>query len=297
MQNLNFQNQECFVIENEKIQLIVSRSIGPRIVGLILRGKKNLLAELPDFTTQVPDGKPYHFYGGHRLWMAPEHMPLTYEYDDQPVKIFADGDTILIKKDIEKNSGIEKTIRLKLDPDAAIVSVEHTLNNCGNSPLECAPWAITQFRTGGVAILPQNRTDTGFLPNRSLAIWPYTDMNDPNVTLGNEFIILNAKVASPFKVGFPNPRGWLAYWLDGCLFVKRTSFLEESDYYDMGSSSECYCNDQFLELETLGPKTILEPGVSVTHLETWSLFENVARPENEADARSIVDCFGIEDEA
>lgn len=294
MHNIIFQNQDCVVFENEKIQLIISRSIGPRILAINFHGRKNLLAELPDFTTQVPNGKPYHFYGGHRLWMAPEYMPLTYEYDDQPVQIVADGDSVLIMKDIEKNSGIEKTIRLKLDPDAAIVSVEHVLKNCGNKPLECAPWAITQFRTGGVAILPQNRTDTGFLPNRLVAIWPYTDVNDPNVKWGNEFIILNAKVTSPFKVGFPNPRGWLAYWLDDCLFVKRAQFFDGSEYYDLGSSSECYCNNQFLELETLGPKMILDPGESVTHLETWRLLENVVQPKNEEDIASIMAGIGLD---
>ncbi|PKO06646.1 MAG: hypothetical protein CVU41_05980 [Chloroflexi bacterium HGW-Chloroflexi-3] len=297
MQNTNFQNQDCIVIENEKIQLIVSRSIGPRILGINLRGRKNLLAELPDFTTQVPNGKPYHFFGGHRLWMAPENIPLTYEYDDQPVKIIAEDGSILIKKAIEKNSGMEKAIRLKLDPDEALVSVEHELKNWNNKPIECAPWAITQFRTGGVAILPQSKMDTGLLPNRLLVFWPYTDLNDPNVLWGNDYILLNAKVDSPFKIGFPNPKGWLAYWLDECLFVKRAAFSDGSTYYDMGSSSECYCNDQFLELETLGPKTFLEPGESVTHVETWRLFENVVRPENEADARSIVDCFELEDKA
>lgn len=295
MQNISFQNYDCVALRNEKIQLIISQSIGPRILALNFHGKKNLLAELPDFTTQVPNGKPYHFYGGHRLWMAPEHMPLTYEYDDQPVQIVADGDSVLIKKDTEKDSGIEKTIRLKLDPDAAVVSVEHGLKNCGNQPLECAPWAITQFRTGGVAILPQNRTETGFLPNRSLAIWPYTDVNDPNVKWGNEFIILNAKVDSPFKIGFPNSRGWMAYWQDDFLFVKHASFDAQANYYDLGSSSECYCNDQFLELETLGPKTILEPGESVTHVEIWSLYENVVKPDHEVDVNSLVERLGIED--
>ncbi|MBE0685620.1 MAG: hypothetical protein IH585_06435 [Anaerolineaceae bacterium] len=288
MQNINFQNQECVVLENDKIQLIISRSIGPRILALNFHGSPNLLAELPDFTTQMPDGQPYHFYGGHRLWMAPEHVPLTYEYDDQPVKIVEDGDSVLIMKDIEMNSGIKKTIRLKLDTDQAIVSVEHVLKNCGNTPLECAPWAITQFRTGGVAILPQNRMDSGLLPNRSLVIWPYTDMNNPNVQWGNDYILLNAKVNSPFKIGFPNSTGWLAYWLDECLFVKRAPFSDGSDYYDMGSSSECYCNDKFLELETLGPKTVLEHEESVTHMETWELFGNVNKPEDEFHVKKVL---------
>lgn len=87
----------------------------------------------------------------------------------------------------------------------------------------------------------------------------------------------------------------MAYWLVGFLFVKRAPFEAESNYYDMGSSSECYCNDQFLELETLVPKQILAPEESVIHVESRELFENVVRPENKADARSLVERFGLED--
>ncbi|HSM25885.1 MAG TPA: hypothetical protein VK856_13565 [Anaerolineaceae bacterium] len=293
MNYIKFQNQECVLLENNNIQLTISRSIGPRILGLNIPDKKNLFAELPDFVTDLPDGSKYNFYGGHRLWMAPEHLPLTYEHDDQPVQIISEKNSVLIKKDIERNTGLEKTICLKLDPDKASVSVEHVLKNSGKKSLECAPWAITQFRIGGVVILPQSRLETGLLPNRSLAIWPYTNMKDSNFEWGNDFILLNAIVDSPFKIGFPNPRGWLAYWLDGCLFVKHAPFEAQVNYYDMGSSSECYCNDTFLELETLGPKTKMEPGDSVTHVETWTLFDNVARPANEEDVRSLIEELGI----
>ncbi len=61
----------------------------------------------------------------------------------------------------------------------------------------------------------------------------------------------------------------------------------------MGCSSECYCNDQFLELETLGPKTKLNPGESVSHVEIWELLENVSRPENEVDVAMMVENLGI----
>jgi hypothetical protein len=34
---------------------------------------------------------------------------------------------------------------------------------------------------------------------------------------------------------------------------------------------ECYGNPHFLELETLDPRTTLEPGSSVSHRETWTV--------------------------
>ena len=293
MQKIKFQNQDCFLFENKKIQLVLSQSVGPRILGFNLQGAKNILAELPDFKTPLPDGSHYHMFGGHRLWIAPEHMPLTYDHDNQPVSITIDHNTIIIKKEIETQSGIEKSLKIQLDSVLAKVEIEHILKNCGNLPIECAAWAITQLKPGGVAILPQSNNDSGLIPNRSLALWPYTDINSPRVKWGNEFIRVDSNMDSPFKVGFPNPRGWLAYWLDGCLFVKSAPYDVQANYYDMGSSSECYCNNQFLELETLGPKTILNPGEFVSHVEIWELLENVSRPENLEDVAMMVENLRI----
>ncbi|MGB7872807.1 MAG: hypothetical protein WBL25_00375, partial [Anaerolineales bacterium] len=168
------------------------------------------------------------------------------------------------------------------------------LTNRGLWPVECAPWAITQFRTGGVAILPQSREQTEVLPNRTLALWPYTDIASPQVSWGNRYTLVRAEMQDPFKVGFPNPRGWLAYWLDSTLFVKRAVYDANANYYDFGSSSECYCNDRFLELETLAPIGKLAPGESVTHAETWELYADVEFPENKDAAQAIVEKLGLE---
>ena len=97
-----------------------------------------------------------------------------------------------------------------------------------------------------------------------------------------------------FKVGFPNPRGWLAYWMNDTLFVKRASYEAGAKYYDFGSSSECYCNNSFLELETLAPIGKLAPGESATHTETWELYADIDFPENEDVVQAIVEKLGLE---
>jgi hypothetical protein len=101
-------------------------------------------------------------------------------------------------------------------------------------------------------------------------------------------------MTSPFKIGFPNLRGWLAYWLEGMLFVKRAKYEARSAYFDFGSSSECYCNGRFIELETLVPIIMLAPGDSVTHVETWELHASVDRPHNEGDVQALVEKLGLD---
>jgi hypothetical protein len=185
-------------------------------------------------------------------------------------------------------------MEIRLQGDVPRVVITHRLSNRGLFPVTCAPWAITQLKPGGVAILPQSRQETGVLPNRSLALWPYTNPSNQNVVWGQNYVLLRANMDTAFKVGFPNPRGWLAYWLNDVLFVKRAKYEAQSSYFDFGSSSQCYCNDQFIELETLAPISTIDPRTSVTHVETWELYGNVDCPRDEKDVQSLVEKLGIE---
>lgn len=289
-----FLDYDCVALENEHLSLLVTQSVGPRVISLHLKGGDNLFAELPDFATRRPDGRDFHFRGGHRLWHAPESMPRTYALDDDPVEIIQTGDSTSVTQQVEAETGIEKSMRISLTKDKAQVVIHHILTNRGLWSVECAPWAITQFKTGGAAILPQSCQQTNLLPNRSLALWSYTNIANPHVTWGNEYILVRAEIQPPFKVGFPNPRGWLAYWLAGTLFVKRAAYDLHAKYHDFNSSSECYCNSRFIELETLAPIGQLEPGASVTHIETWELYADVDFPADEAAAKRIVNELGLE---
>jgi hypothetical protein len=294
MDTIKYLDFDCVLLENKSISLLITQSVGPRIISLCFNGGDNLFAELPDFVTERPDGKSFYFHGGHRLWHAPENMPRTYVPDDEPVDVIPAKNSLSILQQVEIETGIEKSIRVSLVEDNPQVIIRHMLTNRNQWAVECAPWAITQFKTGGVAILPQSQEQTEFLSNRVLALWPYTDLANPQVSWGNRYILVRAEMASPFKVGFPNPRGWLAYWLDGTLFVKRASYDAQAEYYDFGSSSECYCNDRFLELETLAPIGKLAPGASITHTETWELYADVSPPIGEEAVQEIVEQLVLE---
>jgi hypothetical protein len=288
MKTESFLGQECASLENDALKLLVTQSIGPRILWYGFKGSENLFAELPDYVTGLPAGGVFHFYGGHRLWVAPETFEITYVPDDSPVDISPLENGLRVTKPVEPQTGLQKSLNIVFASDTQVV-ITHQLTNYQEQPVTCAPWAITQFKTGGVAILPQAKHDEGVLPNRSLALWSYTDMSNKNVQWGKEYILISAKMESPFKVGFSNPRGWLAYWLNGILFVKHAEYNPQANYYDFGSSSECYCNDQFIELETLSPITSIARNETATHVETWDLHKDIERPQNEKDAQSLAE--------
>jgi len=292
MQTVKFLGLDCVELTNGTISILVTQSVGPRVISLKIDDGENIFAELPDVTLDCPGRGDFHLYGGHRLWHAPEDPRRTYLPDDDPVEITPYENGLKVIKKPENETGIQKEIEIQLAGENSI-SVTHTLTNAGFWPVTCAPWAITQVKPGGVAILPQNQElwdQNPTLPNRPLVLWPYTDINSPHIEWGNQAILIRADmVVGHLKIGFPNPRGWLAYWRSGTLYVKRAAFDSQAEYYDFGSSSECYCKDVFLELETLGPKTTLRPGESTRHSETWELYSGIRWPENLDDLVQLIE--------
>jgi hypothetical protein len=288
-----FAGYDCIKLENDALALWVIQSAGPRIIGLALQFGDNLFAEVPDVTLNCPGEGAYSLRGGHRLWHAPEDPRRTYIPDDTPVTITDAEKGVLVMQPVEAQTGIRKSLTITLPDQDARVIIDHTLHNLGEWRVELAPWAITQFKPGGVAILPQPAEpadEYGLLPNRHIVLWPYTPINSPHITWGDRYVFVEATVQSgALKIGFPNPVGWMGYALGDAFFVKYAAYRPDAAYFDRGSSSECYCNPRFLELETLGPRTTLTPGESVTHRETWAIYAAVTVRPDETAVEEFVD--------
>jgi len=267
-------------LENEYLTLEYLTHAGPRIVRLIPRRLgQNLFAETPRQQLQSPYG-PFHLWGGHRLWHAPETAARTYIPDDggltvEPLppsaeNIGAGG------RYMEPYSGIHKEIRLRLAADAPRVTLTHRLTNLGLWPIELAPWAITQLKIGGTAVLPTppESDPEALLPNRMIALWPYSRWDDPRLRLGESVIeVLAQPLATPFKIGYLNLAGWAEYRYEGVTFRKRWTPQPERRHADYGCNVEVYASERHLELETLGPLTRLEVGEMAEHIEVWEVEE------------------------
>ena len=260
-------------LENDFLQIeYLTDSL--RIIGLTPAGKKNLLADLSGFPPVPTPYGDFHFRGGHRLWHSPEAMPRTY-IPDPPITITNLPDGVVLETQTEPGTGIRKRIEIQLAPDKPSVTLTHTLINDGMWAVELAPWAISQFRLGGTVIMPVpvgNVDPAGLLPNRQFSLWPYTRLNDPRLKLNDDFVLFKAGASlPPFKIGYFNPHGWMAYWLDDVLFRKTFGAEKEVTYPDNNCNAEMYCNDQFVELESLAPLGWLNPGEKTMHRETWEL--------------------------
>jgi hypothetical protein len=263
------------ILKNEFLQIeYLTNSL--RIIGLTPTGKTNMFADLSNFPPIATPYGDFYFRGGHRLWHSPEAMPRTYIPDTAELMITDQSDGVILEARTESGTGIRKRIEIHLVADQSSVILTHTLINDGLWPVELAPWAITQLRLGGTVILPMlvgNADPAGLLPNRQFSLWPYAHISDPRLKLDDKFVLFKADaMLPPFKMGYFNSHGWMAYWLDGILFRKTFIVNTELSHPDNNCNSEIYCNDQFIELESLAPLIRLSPGASVNHRETWDVF-------------------------
>src|SRR5262249_11831747 len=109
---------------------------------------------------------------------------------------------------------------------------------------------------------------------------------DPRWILLEKYIGLrqDPSIAAAQKIGSFHPQTWGACLLGAELLVKRLEARGgDADYADFGCSFEMFGNGEMLELETLGPLVMLQPGQSVTHIEQGSAHRGV-RIEEWSDA-------------
>jgi hypothetical protein len=222
-------------------------------------------------------------YGGHRIWKAPEDS--FYNCPEDNVTVVKEKNRVTLRNHIDA-SGLQKEISFTLDGNCVFLT--HQLIWHGQEPIELAPWTITQLPLGGVAILPQSSLCEGSAPTRSLAIFPYSTITDPRLEIHDELILVHGTAdRDAFKVGSYNPFGWAAYLLEKALFIKHFPVSDFRTLPDMGSNTEVYVRDLYLELETLGELTWLKPGAAVTFEESWELIPG-AYSVNLEGAQNIV---------
>jgi hypothetical protein len=169
-------------------------------------------------------------------------------------------------------------------PSGSAVTVTHRIRNHSLFTLEFSPWALTMMAPGGIAISgfpPRGRHPINLEATNPLVIWAYTDLSDKRLVFTKQFLTLkqDPNTTNAQKIGSFNPDTWAAYLLNGEVFVKRTKADPVKTYPDFGCSFETFTNNEFLEIETLGPLTKVPPGGAVEQVENWALHRGVNLPE------------------
>ena len=293
----------CVHISNGIIEVMVTIDVGPRIIHFSLVNGENMLFTDQDrkyrafgeeFDQLYGEGSVFYNYGGHRLWLSPESTPDTYYPDNEPVVygILSEGVSFLPAR--QKHNDIQIGFEVMMNENTSDIMVVHSAKNCSKDPKTLALWAITMMAPGGFEIIPQNQGEDPLQPDRSLILWPDSDLRDPRVFWGNRFITMrhDSSVASAFKIGMNNRVGWAAYLRKNVALIKRYVHNVHAAYPDFGASYESYTNGDFLEMESLSPLYHIEPGNTVRHVENLTL-QRIDQPPKPDDEASL-DAFAAE---
>ncbi len=271
-----FAGHEALRIEAGRVQLMVTTSVGPRVLGLLTEDGRNHFAELPDMTLDCPGSDPIHLRGGSRLWAAPEDPRVTYRPDDDAVGVEEIPDGVRLATRPDPVSETSRDISLTVTGPERF-ALDYRVVNRADRPQRLAAWAITMMRAGGRAWLPvltEPFDAGGFQGQRNIVLWSYARNDDPRFRLSDHAVEVHASVdpdLGRFKVGTSLRRGWVAHWAAGLMLVKYAGHVESREYADMGSSGQVYSQHDFTELETLGPLTDLGPGEAAEHHEDWAI--------------------------
>ena len=269
-------------IGNDHLRIDYLAKAGPRLVRLILAGSTdNLLAETPDIHWPTPWGE-YRLRGGHRVAVAPEALELSYVPDDDGVIVEEIRGGVRLIGPTEEPSGVGKSIEVQLQPDRPALTLRHAVRNDRSEPIEIAAWAITQLPVGGIAVGPLRTTSivNHHRPDRQLVLWPYMTWQDERLFADDDHVWIDALPGEEeLKIGLL-ARGWLAYLRSGVFFLKRFDPQLELPHPDLNTNAQVYCNDRFIELESLAPLAVLEPGQSSVHVETWEIYRDVDVPQS-----------------
>ncbi len=265
---------KCVCLETEQIKLMATLDFGPRIIYFGLKDEENILFEDIDrnFEMDVDGFGKWYAYGGHRIWLAPEVIPETYYPDNSKVTYSFENNTLSLSQTTTA-FGKQFSISCKVNNDDS-VDITNIIKNNSDRPQSFAPWSVTGLAPGGTEYISLNDSETGFLPNRTIALWPYTNLNDKRFTLTDTNAVLrqDSNALTAFKAGFNITCGQVKYIKGNQIFTKEfDKYNTNFTYPDFACNFETYTNKYFLECELLGNLKEYQPGENAVINEKWRI--------------------------
>jgi len=280
--------RNSYRVSNGEIELVVTGDVGPRVIRFGFVGGQNLFKEFAEQLGGTREEK-HQLRGGDRVWKAPEDPVATWAPDNVPVEITTTANGLIARAPVEPLTNLQKEIEVRMAAAGTDVTVLHRITNRSLFSLEYSVWALTMMAPGGVAISgfpPRGKHPANLEATNPLVMWAYTNLSDKRWVFTKKYLALkqDPNNSDAQKLGMFNPNTWGAYILNGEAFIKRASAIPGETYPDFGCSFETFTNNEFLEMETLGPLTKLAPGKTAEQVEHWSLHRNVKLADLTDDA-------------
>ncbi|MBP5514998.1 MAG: hypothetical protein J6Y04_09535 [Bacteroidaceae bacterium] len=201
---------------------------------------------------------------GSTFWTSPQkewNWPPVPEFDKQPYEVVQSADDRLtISSPVSERLGMSVGKDFTVDATDHAFVITYSIKNEGTQPRGVAPWEITRVTNSDGLIF--------FAPTDS--IWPAGLMDfqfsDGAAWYQTDEAPRNRKVNA-------DGSGWLAYCAEGLLLVKKFQDLQSGQPAPGEAEVQVYVNrgKTYIELESQGAYTLLQPGESLSWTVRWYL--------------------------
>lgn len=201
---------------------------------------------------------------GSTFWTSPQkewNWPPVPEFDKQPYTIQKKEDNRLtITSSISQRLGLRVGKDFQTDKKDGAFVITYSIKNEGKEPRRVAPWEISRVPN----------TDGQIFFEAVDSIWPAGLMTFEKA---NGAAWYKTDEAQQNRKVNADARGWLAYAADGLLLVKRFLDLKGNEPAPGEAEVQVYVNrgKSYIELESQGAYTLLQPGESLQWTVRWYL--------------------------
>ena len=281
---------DCYLIANGRVEAVIVPAIG-RVMQLRLAGD----AEGTFWENRALDGQLHDAasndwinFGGDKCWPAPQALWIEYQGRDWPppvafgarhVNASASECGVVVTSPIDPGFGIEVVRHVELDAMQPILRIATEYRKLSGSAVRVGIWTITQMKEPErVCVL---------LPAASKFAAGYVRLMSPepaDLKIDGRLLSLGRHQRQHIKVG---TEGSSMAWLGRDCVVRIDAETRPGEYPDGGCVTEVYtCPDplQYVELETLGPLTPMNPGARIEQTTVYTVTPR-STTDLEAEAR------------
>jgi hypothetical protein len=280
---------DCYLIANGSVEAVVVPAIG-RVMQLCLKGE----ADGAFWANRALDGQLHDAassewlnFGGDKCWPAPQSAwpqhqgrdwPPPVAFDALPVEAVAVERGVVLTSPIDPGYGIQTVRRVELDPAQPIMRIATQFRKLLGGAVRVGIWTITQMSEPArvcIQLHTQSKFAAGF--SRLMPAEP------AGLKIDGRLLSLTRHALQQVKVGSD---GSSMAWLGQNCVVRIDTDFRAGEYPDGGCVTEVYTNPdplQYVELETMGPLTTMNPGDRIEQTTVYTVMPR-STPDLETEA-------------
>ena len=246
--------EERHKLQVGKVNMEIDAANGARIVSLKY-GDTEVLSQI-NFPNQY----------GSTFWTSPQkewNWPPVFEHDMAPYTVRQEGEAIVMTSPLSEKLPLRIVKRFEVDAKNQGFLVTYTLKNESAAPRKVAPWEITRVLAKGSI----------FFDADVQKITPAGEMNFRCNGAGLAQYDIDHVEGKNRKIN-ADGKGWLSYVNNNLVLTKRFQDLTPEQPAPNEAEIQVYVHqgDAYVELESQGAYTELQPGDSLLWQVQWSLY-------------------------